>query len=130
LPFEEVAKLCGSDEELCFVLERVLIATPPLLRIDEDIKTAVEKAEKAEKFEDKTSARVAYKEAGDLSVYKGDLDEARRYYQKCLEIDPEWTGRRVLEYFLGGDGEKAMRVIDRYYSKFRIFQKKEEAEGK
>ena len=92
-PFEEVEKACGSDEELCFALKRVLIASPPLLRIDEDIRTAVQKAENAEKFEDKGSARVNYKEDGDLAMYKGDLDMARTYFQKCLEVDPEWGGR-------------------------------------
>ena len=125
-PFEEVEKACGSDEELCFALERVLIASPPLLRADEDIKTAVQKAENAEKFEDKSAARVSYKEAGDLAMYKSDLDMARTYYQKCLEVDPEWGGRRILEYVLGSGGEKVMRIADKYYEKFRIFQKKEE----
>lgn len=119
-PLTELEKLCGSDKELYLTLERTLIfRVPPSPLIDLEIKNAVAKAEVFEKDGDKISARVFYKQAGDLAIYKGDLAEVQKYYTKCLEVDPEWLGKSMLEFFFGPKAEKAMKTAEKYYSKFK-----------
>ena len=106
-------QLCGEDRELLWVLERTLLIDPTKTNLEETTK----KAEEYEKKGDKNNARIENKYAGDLAIYKGDLNLARKYYKKALEVDPEWPGKKILEYFFTEKAEKAMETAKAYYSK-------------
>jgi len=118
-------KLCGSDVELLNALSRTLLLNPERLS-DKGIDFYVKEAEGFEKKNDPLRARIHFQAAGELALYEGKLDQARKFFKKCAELESDPEYKRVFNYFSRkANAEKALKIAQEYYAQAAKTAKKE-----
>lgn len=74
-------ELCGPDEEMYTTLSRLLLLDPP--KIASPLETLLSEAQGYETKGNRIKAEVGYRVAGGLSLWKGDTDGVRNYFNKA-----------------------------------------------
>jgi len=111
-------ELCGDDAELKEVLTRTLLLNPKLTGGEKGIDSHVEKAQEYEKNKEYVRARVEYQTAGELALYEGKLAHVQKFFKKAAEIDPDYPGRSIFEFFTKKENaEKALAVAQEFYAR-------------
>jgi tetratricopeptide (TPR) repeat protein len=109
-------RLCGVDLELLNALSRTLLLDPEKLS-KQGIDFYAKAAQEFEKKNDSLRARIHFQAAGELALYEGKLEQARKFFKKCEELasDPEY--KRVFKYYSKkANAEKALKVAQEYYA--------------
>jgi len=118
-------KLCGSDVELLNALSRTLLLDPERLS-DQGIDFYVKEAEEFEKKNDPLRARIHFQVAGELALYEGKLEQARKFFKKCAELESDSEYKRVFNYYSRkANAEKALKIAQEYYAQMAKTGKKE-----
>ena len=102
-----LAQLCGSDLETYQALSHMFLDPR---KIDVSTKQAADKAKKAEKEKDFTSARMWYEVAGGLAIYEGDTKKVVEYYSGAERV----SGKK---YLILLNPDKAVAKAQEYYKK-------------
>jgi len=100
-----LAQICGSDLETYKALSHMFLDPR---KIDVSTKQAADKAKKAEKEKDFTSARMWYEVAGGLAIYEGDTKKVVEYYGGAERV----SGKK---YLILTNPEKAVAKAQEYY---------------
>jgi len=101
--------ICGNDGELYQALSEVMFLNPTRIKISMD--EAVKKAEEFEKQGNKLRAKIYYRIAGGLAIYKGDVTRVKRYFGKAQKL----TGEK---YTILKNPEKAVAKAQEYYRRY------------
>lgn len=102
-------KICGNDGEVYQALSEVMFLDPTKVKISMD--EAVKKAEEFEKQGNKLRAKVYYRIAGSLAVYKADVAKVKRYFGKAQKLAGE-------KYAILQNPEKALAKAQEYYRQY------------
>ena len=104
-------ELCGGNTELYQSLGRLMILDPK--KINLPLGSFLTEAQEFETQGNKLRAEVAYRVAGALSLYQGDVDGVRKYFTKASAIG----GSSRTEYqTLMSHLEDAVEVAKKYYA--------------
>ena len=101
-------QICGNDKETYQALSYMFLDPR---KIDVSMEEAVDKAEKAEKTKDLTSARMWYEVAGGLALYEGNPKKVEEYYSDAERI----TGEK---YPIAHIPDKAVAKAKEYYKQY------------
>jgi len=101
-------QICGSDKETYQALSYMFLDPR---KIDVSTKQAADKAKKAEKEKDLTSARMWYEVAGGLAIYESDTKRVVEYYGGAERI----TGEK---YLILKNPDKAVAKAQQYYKQY------------
>lgn len=110
---EEIAALeavCSDDKEAYEALYRVILIDPK--KTEMPMEEVEEKAISTEKQGDKLKARIWYQLAGGLALYKGDVKNVKRYFNKCAKLSPD------ISYPILKIPERAVAKAQEYYEKY------------
>lgn len=106
----QLKELCGGDNELYVALSHLLLLDPKKIQIP--IQIFLDEARDFETKDNPLRAEVAYRIAGGISLYKGDLDGVRAYFSKAASFSgdsrPEY---RVLAKRAG----EAVSIAQKFY---------------
>jgi len=121
-------ELCGSDKELCEVLNRTILLNPEAA-VKQGTDAYVEKAHGYEKAGDHVKARIAYEAAAEISLFEGNMAQTQRFFKKASEADSDYPYRKVFDFFSKKENaERALAVTREFYVKTgRLVEKKEES---
>jgi len=120
-------ELCGNDRELYEVLSRTILLNPKTA-LNEGTDSYVEKAQTHEKDGNLTQARIAYQMAGQISLYKGKLQQVQRFFKKAAEVEPEYSSSAFFEFFdKKENAERAIAVAKEFYTKTEKLGEAEQA---
>ncbi len=109
----------GDDQKLCDSVNFTVSPDPSVLA-KSGVSYYVELAEKYEKGTNKNPliAGANYWNAGRVAIYEGNLEQAREYFLKYAELNPDSPFVKHFEYYSDKkNAEKAMRVAQEYYKK-------------
>jgi hypothetical protein len=101
-------QICGTDKDTYQALSYMFLDPR---KIDVSMKDALDKAKKAEKEKDLTSARMWYEVAGGLAIYDGDTEKVAEYYGDAERI----TGEK---YLIVNNPDKAVAKAQEYYKQY------------
>jgi len=105
----ELQRVCGNDREIYRALSEVMFLDPTKIRMT--LKEAVEKATEFEKRGDKLKAKIHYEIAGGLAIYKGDVNNVKKYFEKAQKLSKE-------EYYILKIPRKAVAKAQEYYKQY------------
>lgn len=111
----ELEQLCQNDKDVYEALYNTMLLDPR--KVDTSLEEALKKAETFERAKDLLRAKVWYKIAGSLAIYKGDVKKVKEYFGKCEKI----SGKK---YPILNNPERAVAKAQEYYKKYL---RKEEA---
>ncbi|MEM2970939.1 MAG: hypothetical protein QW270_00745 [Candidatus Bathyarchaeia archaeon] len=106
---DELAQICGNDEETYVALVEVMFLDPR--NIEVSLKEAVENAKKFEKAKDFANAASWYKIAGGLAIYEGDVKKVVEYFSACEKYSHN------KKFIILKNPEKAVEKAQEYYKK-------------
>jgi hypothetical protein len=101
-------QICGTDKDTYQALSYMFLDPR---KIDVSTKDALDKAKKAEKEKDLTSARMWYEVAGGLAIYEDDTEKVAEYYGDAERI----TGEK---YLIVNNPDKAVAKAQEYYKQY------------
>jgi hypothetical protein len=101
-------QICGNDKETYQALSYMFLDPR---KIDVSIEEAVDKAEKAEKEKDLTSARMWYEVAGGLALFEGNPKRVAEYYGEAERV----TGEK---YLIAHNPDEAVAKAQEYYKQY------------
>jgi len=106
-------ELCGGDAELYGALSHLLFLDPK--KIMTPLDRVLSEAQENEARGNKLRAEVAYRIAGGISLYRGDLDGVSKYFSKAASFSgdshPEY--KAILK-----KSTEAVAVARKYYEEF------------
>ena len=107
----KLSELCGGNTELYQTLGRLMILDPKKINLPLD--SLLTDAQEFETQGNKLRAEVAYRVAGALSLYQGDVEGVRKYFTKASMIS---GGSRAEYQTLMNHLEDAVAVAKKYYA--------------
>jgi tetratricopeptide (TPR) repeat protein len=120
-------ELCKSDTELLSALSHTLLLDPSRLT-EEGIDSFIEKAQGLEKNKDFLRARINYQAAGEIALYEGKLEQAKKFFKKCEELESNPEYKKIFAYFSKkANAEKALKIAKEYYA--RTLEPREKTEA-
>lgn len=103
-------EITGNDEEMYRAMSRLLFLDPK--RITMSLEDTVSQATSFEASGNKTRAEVWYRIAGGISLYRGDADGVRKFFEKASSI----AGDSKPEYkTMAGRASDAVSMARKYY---------------
>lgn len=103
-------EIVGKDTDLYWAMSRVMFLDPK--RVTTPLEQAVRQASEHESAGNKIRAEVWYRIAGGIALYKGDVDEVRKFFQKALLV----SGQDRREYkIISEQPERAVEISTKYY---------------
>jgi hypothetical protein len=103
-------ELTGTDTEMYQALSRLLFLDPK--KIMTTLEEAVSQATAFESSSSKTRAEVWYRIAGGISLFKGDADAVRKFFEKALAF----AGNAKPEYkTTASRSQDAVALAKKYY---------------
>jgi hypothetical protein len=106
-------ELCGGDGDFYGAMSRLMFLDPK--KITTPLDRVLGDAQGFEAQGDKLRAEVAYRIAGGISLYKGDLDGVKKYFEKAASF----AGDSHPEYqVLLKRSSDAVNVARKYYEEF------------
>ena len=117
-PLESVAssrlrELSGGDEDLYRAMSRLMFLDPKKIQtpLDKTLKEAADYEAQGNKLR----AEVAYRVAGGISLWRGDLDGVNRYFSKAASL----AGDSRPEYqIIAKKSSEAVAIAGKYYAEF------------
>jgi len=106
---DRLRELCASDLELYKALSYAIVARP---EDREPVDAYLSRAVAAEQHGDSAIAYSNYLIAGQISLFQGKQNEAKRCFAKCMELSKE-PGKVFLPLIQRID--KALEIADEYY---------------
>jgi len=107
-------ELCGGDGDFYGAISRLMFLDPK--KITTPLDRVLGEAQSFEAQGNKLRAEVAYRIAGGISLYKGDLDGVNKYFEKAASFAGD--SHHEYQVILKRSGE-AMNVARKYYEEFR-----------
>lgn len=109
-------ELCGGDSKLYDALTLTVLLNPHIT-IREGMDNFAAKAQEYEKMNDHVRARMSYHAAGEIALYEGKLDQARKFFKKAAEVDPGSPYQSVYEYYFDKENaDKAFKAAQEFYA--------------
>lgn len=106
-------ELCGGDGDLYGAMSRLMFLDPK--KITTPLDRVLSEAQEFEAQGNKLRAEVGYRVAGGISLYRGDLDGVRKYFEKAASFG----GDAHPEYqIILKRSEEAISVAKKYYDEF------------
>lgn len=106
----QLKELCGSDNELYVALSHLLLLDPK--KIQTPLGNFVDEARDFEVKGNPLRAEVAYRIAGGVSLYKGDVEGVRTYFSKAASA----SGDSRPEYrVMAKRADEAVSVARKFY---------------
>ncbi len=106
-------ELCGGDGDLYAAMSRLMFLDPK--KIMTSLERVLSDAQGYEAQGNKLRAEVAYRIAGGISLYKGDLDGVNKYFAKAASF----AGDSHPEYnYLIKRSSDAVAIARKYYDEF------------
>jgi len=106
-------ELCGGDGDLYAAMSRLMFLDPK--KITTPLDRVLTEAQSFEAQGNKLRAEVGYRIAGGISLYKGDLDGVKKYFEKAAlfagDSHPEY--QTILK-----KSDEAVNVARKYYDEF------------
>ena len=106
-------ELCGGDGDLYTAMSRLMFLDPK--KITTPLDRVLTEAQSFEAQGNKLRAEVGYRIAGGISLYKGDLDGVKKYFEKAAlfagDSHPEY--QTILK-----KSDEAVNVARKYYDEF------------
>ena len=106
-------ELCGGDGDLYAAMSRLMFLDPK--KIMTTLERVLGDAQEYEAQGNKLRAEVAYRIAGGISLYRGDLDGVNKYFAKAASF----AGDSHPEYnYIVKRSSEAVAVARKYYEEF------------
>ena len=106
----QLKELCGGDNELYVALSHLLLLDPKKIQIP--IEIFLDEARDFEAKGNSLRAEVAYRVAGGVSLYKGDIDGVRTYFSKA----GSFSGDSRPEYrVIAKRADEAVSIAKKFY---------------
>lgn len=106
-------ELCGGDNELYAAMSRLMFLDPK--KILTPLERVLDEAQENEAQGNKLRAEVAYRIAGGISLYRGDLGGVNKYFAKAASF----AGDSHPEYgFILKRSSEAVSIAQKYYEEF------------
>lgn len=106
-------ELCGGDSDLYGVMSRLMFLDPK--KITSPLDRVLTEAQEFEAQGNRLRAEVSYRVAGGISLYRGDLDGVRKYFEKAAS----YAGDSHPEYqILLKRSDEAVNVARKFYDEF------------
>ena len=106
-------ELCGGDGDLYTAMSRLMFLDPK--KITTPLDRVLTEAQSFEAQGNKLRAEVGYRIAGGISLYKGDLDGVKKYFEKAASFagdsHPEYQA--ILKR-----SDEAVSIARKYYDEF------------
>lgn len=103
-------EITGADGELYQAMSRLLFLDPK--KITTSLESAVSQASEFESGGNRLRAEVWYRVAGGISLYRGDVEGVRKFFEKAASI----AGDSRPEYkTIAKRAEEAVSVARKYY---------------
>jgi len=106
-------ELCGGDGDLYTAMSRLMFLDPK--KITTPLDRVLTEAQSFEAQGNKLRAEVGYRIAGGISLYKGDLDGVKKYFEKAAlfagDSHPEY--QVILKR-----SDEAVSIARKYYDEF------------
>lgn len=102
-------EIAGNDSEIYTVMSRLLFIDPG--KVTTSLEDAASQAASFEAAGDKTRAEVWYRIAGGISLYKGDVEGVRKFFEKAASF----PGNSKKEYAIAASRSQEMVSIARKY---------------
>src|SRR2546425_12531749 len=113
LATNRLRELCGGDDDLFSAMSRLMFLDPKKILIPLD--RVLSEAQDYEAQGNKLRAEVGYRIAGGISLYKGDLDGVKKYFEKAASFagdsHPEYQA--ILKR-----SDEAVSIARKYYDEF------------
>jgi hypothetical protein len=107
-------ELCGGDGDLYKAMSHLMFLDPK--KITTPLDRVLTEAQGFEAQGNKLRAEIGYRIAGGISLYKGDLDGVRKYFEKAASFagdsHPEY--QTILKR-----SDEAVNIARKYYDEFR-----------
>jgi len=107
-------ELCGGDGDFYKAMSRLMFLDPK--KITTPLDRLLSEAQSFEAQGNKLRAEVGYRIAGGISLFKGDLDGMRKYFEKAASFagdsHPEY--QTILKR-----SDEAVNIARKYYDEFR-----------
>lgn len=108
--------MMGADDEMYQAMSRLLFLDPK--RITTSLESAVSQASEFESTGNKLRAEVWYRIAGGISLYRGDTEGVRKFFEKASSI----AGDSRPEYkTLAKRAQEAVNFAKKYYEGLSTF---------
>jgi len=106
-------ELCGGDNDLYAAMSRLMFLDPK--KIMTTLERVLSEAEEYGAQGNKLRAEVAYRIAGGISLFRGDLDGVNKYFAKAASF----AGDSHPEYsFILKRSSEAVSIARKYYEEF------------
>ena len=106
-------ELCGGDADLYAAMSRLMFLDPKKIMTTPE--RILSDAQDYEAQGNKLRAEVAYRIAGGISLYRGDLDGVKKYFAKAASF----AGDSHPEYdYIIKRSSEAVSVAQKYYEEF------------
>ncbi|HZY93321.1 MAG TPA: hypothetical protein VFE98_00470 [Candidatus Bathyarchaeia archaeon] len=103
-------ELTGSDDGFYRAMSRLMFLDPK--KITTSLEDAVKQAQDYESAGNKTRAELWYRIAGGISLYRGDIEAVRKFFQKASIV----SGNARPEYdSVAKQPERAVETAKKYY---------------
>jgi hypothetical protein len=107
--------ICGDDKELYEVLSGTVLLFPE--RLKEGPEDYINKANEFESKKDPIRAKVHYRIAGELALYRKNLELARECFAKCAELTTNEEEKKIFKFWENEERAKvAIEKAAEYYS--------------
>lgn len=106
-------ELCGGDSDLYGAMSRLMFLDPK--KITTPLDRVLAEAQDSEAQGNKLRAEVGYRIAGGISLYRGDLDGVKKYFEKAASF----AGDSHPEYqIILKRSDEAVKVARKFYDEF------------
>lgn len=106
----QLRELCGGDEEMYSTLSRLMFLDPK--KLSAPLEVILTEAQDSEAKGNSIRAEVSYRIAGSISLWKGDAEGVRKYFEKASKI----AGESRPEYrAITKRADQAVGIARKYY---------------
>jgi len=106
----KLQEITAGDDEMYRSLSRLLFLDPK--KITTSLEDAISQASAFDSTGNRTRAEVWYRIAGGISLYRGDIDGVRKFFEKASSI----AGDRRPEYkTIAGRSQDAVNLARKFY---------------